>query len=72
MTKAIARDPTYRWRQFSTETVSHTTILRWVLRYMPVYERRWDRHAGDAGSQQDRFIKLLQPPEWIVRRTRYV
>src|SRR4051812_1358071 len=25
--------------------VSHTTILRWVLRYVPEYERRWDRFA---------------------------
>jgi hypothetical protein len=25
--------------------VSHTTILRWVLRYVPEYENRWARHA---------------------------
>src|SRR5688572_21508211 len=25
--------------------VSHTTIMRWVLRYGPEYERRWARHA---------------------------
>jgi len=25
--------------------VSHTTIMRWVLRYVPEYERRWARHA---------------------------
>jgi transposase-like protein len=25
--------------------VSHTTIMRWVLRYVPEYERRWDRFA---------------------------
>jgi transposase-like protein len=25
--------------------VSHTTIMRWVLRYTPEYERRWDRFA---------------------------
>ena len=25
--------------------VSHTTILRWVLRYVPEYESRWARHA---------------------------
>ena len=25
--------------------ISHTTILRWVLRYIPEYERRWARHA---------------------------
>jgi transposase-like protein len=25
--------------------VSHTTIMRWVLRYVPEFERRWDRYA---------------------------
>jgi len=25
--------------------VSHTTILRWVLRYVPEYEARWGRYA---------------------------
>lgn len=73
MTVAIARDPIYGRRRFSTEAielcvrwyityrlsyrdlsammaergivVSHTTILRWVLRYIPEYERRWQRHA---------------------------
>lgn len=26
-------------------TVSHTTILRWVLRYVPEFEKRWARYA---------------------------
>lgn len=25
--------------------VSHTTIMRWVLRYVPEYERRWARRV---------------------------
>ena len=25
--------------------VSHTTILRWVLRYVPEFEKRWARYA---------------------------
>src|SRR2546430_16890342 len=25
--------------------VSHTTILRWVLRYVPEFEKRWARFA---------------------------
>ena len=26
--------------------VSHTTVMRWVLQYVPEYERRWERlHA---------------------------
>jgi transposase-like protein len=30
--------------------VSHTTIMRWVLRYVPEYERRWDRFARPVNS----------------------
>jgi len=30
--------------------VSHTTIMRWVLRYVPEYEKRWGRFARPAGS----------------------
>lgn len=29
--------------------VSHTTIKRWVLRYVPEYERRWARFAQPPG-----------------------
>ncbi len=31
-------------------TVSHTTIMRWVFRYVPEYERRWDRFARPVNS----------------------
>jgi transposase-like protein len=30
--------------------VSHTTIMRWVMRYVPEYERRWSRFARSPGS----------------------
>jgi transposase-like protein len=30
--------------------VSHTTIMRWVLRYVPEYERRWARFARSPGK----------------------
>jgi transposase-like protein len=30
--------------------VSHTTILRWVLRYVPEFERRWARYARRVNS----------------------
>src|SRR6187551_2133531 len=30
--------------------VSHTTIMRWVLRYVPEYERRWARHARQVNA----------------------
>ncbi len=30
--------------------VAHTTILRWVLRYAPEYEKRWNRFARPVGT----------------------
>ena len=30
--------------------ISHTTIMRWVLRYLPEYERRWNRYARAVNS----------------------
>ena len=30
--------------------VSHTTILRWVVRFVPEFEKRWNRHARRIGS----------------------
>jgi transposase-like protein len=31
-------------------TVSHTTILRWVIRYVPEFEKRWNRRARPTQS----------------------
>jgi transposase-like protein len=34
-------------------TLTHTTILRWVQRYLPEFEKRWSRYAlpvGDPGG----------------------
>jgi hypothetical protein len=73
----MLRDPIYRRRRFSAETielcvrwyityrlsyrdlvammaereiaVSHTTVMRWVLRFVPEYERRWARFAQPPG-----------------------
>ena len=30
--------------------VSHTTILRWVIRYVPEFEKRWNRWARRVNS----------------------
>ncbi|MDB6104278.1 MAG: family transposase, partial [Gammaproteobacteria bacterium] len=30
--------------------VTHTTIMRWVLRYVPEYEKRWARFSRPVGS----------------------
>ena len=31
-------------------TLTHTTILRWVQRYVPEFEKRWSRYARPAGD----------------------
>jgi transposase-like protein len=30
--------------------VAHTTILRWVQRYAPEFDKRWSRFSGQAGT----------------------
>jgi len=30
--------------------VAHMTILRWVIRYVPEFEKRWHRFARRIGS----------------------
>jgi transposase-like protein len=30
--------------------VAHSTILRWVTRYVPEYEKRWNRFARPVGT----------------------
>ena len=30
--------------------LSHTTIMRWVIRYVPEFEKRWDRFSRSIGS----------------------
>jgi transposase-like protein len=46
--------------------VSHTTILRWVLHYVPEFEMRWDRYARPVNTswrmtkQQSQFALAHQ------------
>ena len=30
--------------------ISHTTIMRWVIRYVPEFEKRWNRFARTVGT----------------------
>ena len=30
--------------------LSHTTIMRWVIRYVPEFEKRWNRFSRSIGS----------------------
>ena len=31
-------------------TLVHTTVMRWVQRYVPVFEKRWKKYARPTGS----------------------
>jgi transposase-like protein len=45
--------------------VSHTTILRWVIRYVPVFEKRWSRRAREVNSSwrvDETYIRV--PGKW--------
>src|SRR5437016_11503453 len=33
-------------------TLTHTTILRWVQRYLPEFEKRWSRYAYPSHEHQ--------------------
>ena len=32
--------------------LAHTTILRWVQRYVPEFEKRWSRYARSVGGSR--------------------
>src|SRR4028119_73393 len=41
--------------------LAHTTILRWVQRYVPEFERRWSRYARTVGGSwrcDETYIKV--------------
>jgi transposase-like protein len=42
-------------------SVTHTTILRWVQRYLPEFEKRWWRYARPVGGSwrmDETYIKV--------------
>jgi transposase-like protein len=46
--------------------VAHTTILRWVLRYVPEFEKRWNRYARPVGGSwraDETYIKVRG--QWV-------
>lgn len=41
--------------------VAHTTIMRWVQRYVPEFEKRWQRYARPVGTSwrvDETYIKV--------------
>jgi transposase-like protein len=46
--------------------LAHTTILRWVQRYVPEFEKRWSRYArpvGDSWRVDETYIKVRG--QWV-------
>jgi transposase-like protein len=46
--------------------LAHTTILRWVQRYVPEFEKRWSRYArplGDSWRVDETYIKVKG--QWV-------
>ena len=47
-------------------SLAHTTILRWVQRYVPEFEKRWSRYArpvGDSWRVDETYIKVRG--QWV-------
>jgi len=47
-------------------SVTHTTILRWVQRYLPEFEKRWGRYArplGGSWRMDETYIKVRG--QWV-------
>ena len=47
-------------------TLTHTTILRWVQRYVPEFEKRWSRYArpvGDSWRVDETYLKVKG--QWV-------
>ena len=47
-------------------TFTHTTILRWVQRYVPEFEKRWSRYArpvGDSWRVDETYLKIRG--QWV-------
>ena len=47
-------------------TLTHTTILRWMQRYVPEFEKRWSRYArpvGDSWRVDETYLKIRG--QWV-------
>lgn len=51
-------------------TLTHTTILRWVQRYLPESAKRWSRYArpvGGSGRMDETHIKVRASWVYLYR-----
>src|ERR1700738_5348316 len=52
--------------RFWCNGLAHTTILRWVQRYVPDFEKRWSQYAravGDSWRVDETYIKVKG--QWV-------
>jgi transposase-like protein len=50
--------------------LAHTTILRWVLRYVPEFEKKWDRFARPVGTPwrvDETYIRVRGEWKYLYR-----
>src|SRR5258707_3470765 len=47
--------------------VAHTTLLRWVTRYVPEFEKRWNRFSKAVGRVDETYISIKA--KWQPHRT---
>ena len=51
-------------------SMAHTTIMRWVHRYAPEFERRWNRFARPVGPSwrvDETYVKMRGPWVYLYR-----
>ena len=51
-------------------SLAHTTILRWVLRYVPVFEKQWSRFARPVGTSwrvDETYIRVRGEWKYLYR-----
>src|SRR3954466_10459078 len=66
--KLSSRDLVNMMGERSVE-LAHTTILRWVQRYVPEFEKRWNRYARTVGGSwrcDETYIKVKGRWTYVV------
>jgi len=51
-------------------TVVHTTVLRWVQRFVPAFEKKWKNYARPVGSSwrvDETYIKVKGQWRYLYR-----
>jgi len=52
-------------------SLAHTTIMRWITRYVPEFEKRWNRFACRAGVSwrvDETYVKIKGRWTYLYRR----